>query len=163
QAEPVAAAEPTAPAEPMAPAEPVAPVESNAAAEFTAAAEAPAQPGPVGPAPAAEEAPVFPPAFPPAFEVPDGPPSEGDDERAAHTFGTEADILVHPVAAAVSAPLPPAPRRTGRRHAGKPSGDGSGASKGRRAKGDRHYDWLWEVVGILICLVIALAVFYFVQ
>ncbi|WP_182906364.1 RNA polymerase sigma factor [Microbispora sp. H13382] len=149
--------------------------------------EAPAQSGMVAPAPAAEEATVFPPAFPPAFpqsvefplppaepiapasvrddvrdEVPDEPPSERDGEHAAHTFGTEADILVHPVVAAVSVPLPAAPRRPGRRHAGKPSGDG-GASKGRRAKGDRHYDWLWEVVGILICLVIALAVFYFVQ
>ncbi|WP_036331245.1 hypothetical protein, partial [Microbispora sp. ATCC PTA-5024] len=26
--------------------------------------------------------------------------------------------------------------------------------------GDKHYDWLWELVGFLICLAIALIVFF---
>ncbi|WP_182875326.1 hypothetical protein [Microbispora sp. H10670] len=34
------------------------------------------------------------------------------------------------------------------------------AGKGPRKKSDRHYDWLWEVVGFLICLIIALVVFF---
>ncbi|MEU8174520.1 hypothetical protein AB0C14_16695 [Microbispora hainanensis] len=37
---------------------------------------------------------------------------------------------------------------------------GNATRKGRRGKGDRHYDWLWEAVGILICLIIALVVFF---
>ncbi|MEU8056863.1 hypothetical protein [Microbispora bryophytorum] len=65
-------------------------------------------------------------------------------------------------------------RSTGSKHAGKSSGGGNGASKsaskgasksmrkGRRGKGDRHYDWLWETVGIVICLIIALIVFFYV-
>ncbi|WP_169947398.1 hypothetical protein [Microbispora sp. H11081] len=101
-------------------------------------------------------------AEPPALaEVPDERPSAGEVERLTQTFRPEPDVQLHPVAAAVSRPLPAASRTPARRHRGKPSGNG--ASKRRRAKGDRHYDWLWEVVGILICLVIALIVFYFVQ
>ncbi|GAA4207960.1 hypothetical protein [Microbispora amethystogenes] len=34
------------------------------------------------------------------------------------------------------------------------------AGKGSRKKSDRHYDWLWEAVGFLICLIIALVVFF---
>ncbi|GLW24565.1 hypothetical protein Mame01_46080 [Microbispora amethystogenes] len=34
------------------------------------------------------------------------------------------------------------------------------AGKGPGKKSDRHYDWLWEVVGFLICLIIALVVFF---
>ncbi|XVQ84603.1 hypothetical protein ACQP2K_38230 [Microbispora siamensis] len=102
------------------------------------------------------------------------PPAEADGERAAEEPPAKTDILVHPAAAAVPVPAPAASRRpsrrntasrktasrnTGSKHAGKPSG-GNGAGRGRRVKGDRHYDWLWEVVGILICLIIALVVFF---
>ncbi|MEV4294568.1 hypothetical protein [Microbispora rosea] len=108
------------------------------------------------------------------------PPVETSGTRAVTASGTESDALVHPAVAATSAPPAAASRRPARKHAGKPSGAGSGASrgassgagsgagrgassgtrKGRRVKGDRHYDWLWETVGILICLIIALVVFF---
>ncbi|WP_182899679.1 hypothetical protein [Microbispora sp. H10830] len=100
-------------------------------------------------------------------------PAETDGEHAAEASATETDVLVHRAAAAVPVP-PAAARRPGRKHtagrspgskhAGTSSGDGAskGRSKGRRVKGDRHFDWLWEVVGILICLIIALIVFFYV-
>lgn len=104
------------------------------------------------------------------------PPVETSGARAVTASGTETDALVHPAVAAISVPPAAASRRPVRKHAGKPSGAGSGASrgassgagrgassgtrKGRRVKGDRHYDWLWEAVGILICLIIALIVFF---
>ncbi|MFI7031430.1 hypothetical protein ACIBK1_22185 [Microbispora rosea] len=104
------------------------------------------------------------------------PPVETSGTRAVTASGTETDALVHPAVAAISAPPAAASRRPARKHAGKPSGAVSGASrgassgagrgasngtrKGRRGKGDRHYDWLWEAVGILICLIIALIVFF---
>ncbi|MFF4127689.1 hypothetical protein ACFYYP_29535 [Microbispora rosea] len=96
------------------------------------------------------------------------PPVETSGARAVTASGTETDALVHPAVAAISAPPAAASRRPARKHTGKPSGAGSGASrgasngtrKGRRVKGDRHYDWLWEAVGILICLIIALIVFF---
>ncbi|WP_432925770.1 hypothetical protein ACQPZZ_33740 [Microbispora sp. CA-135349] len=117
--------------------------------------------------------------------VADVPPSpRTDGERAAGNPAEKPDILVHPAAAAVPAPAPAGTRRAGRKrtagkkaagknttgkntsgtntaskHAGKPSG-GDSAGKGRRVKRDRHYDWLWEVVGILICLIIAVIVFF---
>ncbi|GLX07244.1 hypothetical protein [Microbispora sp. NBRC 16548] len=103
-------------------------------------------------------------------------PAETDGEHAAEASATETGALVHPAAAAV--PVPPAAasrrpgrkhtagRSTGSKHAGRSSGGGDsagkGMSKGRRVKGDRHFDWLWEVVGILICLIIALIVFFYV-
>ncbi len=103
-------------------------------------------------------------------------PAETDGEHAAGASATETGALVHPAAAAV--PVPPAAasrrpgrkhtagRSTGSKHTGRSSGGGNGASKGmskgRRVKGDRHFDWLWEVVGILICLIIALIVFFYV-
>ncbi|MEU6429264.1 hypothetical protein ABZ860_25490 [Microbispora sp. NPDC046973] len=118
------------------------------------------------PAPQEAERPAEP--FLPAEE----PQAETDGARAADTSATEADALVHPAAAAVPVPRAVTSRRPSRKHAGRPSGGGSGTSKsrgtskgkgtskGRRVKGERHYDWLWEVVGILICLIIALVVFF---
>ncbi|MEV5740384.1 hypothetical protein AB0L30_10040 [Microbispora rosea] len=104
------------------------------------------------------------------------PPVETSGPRAVTASGTETDALVHPAVAAISVPPDAASRRPARKHAGKPSGAVSGASrgassgagrgasngtrKGRRVKADRHYDWLWEAVGILICLIIALIVFF---
>ncbi|MGI5154861.1 hypothetical protein [Microbispora sp. CA-102843] len=131
------------------------------------------------PAPQEAEQPAEP--FRPAEGVVDAPPSaETDGERAAEPSATDTDALVHPAATAVPVPAPATSRRSGRKHtaskntaskntasrhtgskhAGKPSGGGNRASRGRRVKGDRHYDWLWEVVGILICLIIALVVFF---
>ncbi|MBE3007621.1 hypothetical protein IL992_00190 [Microbispora sp. NEAU-D428] len=97
------------------------------------------------------------------------PPAEADGERAAEEPPAKTDTLVHPAAAVVPVPAPAASRRpsrrstasrhTGSKRAGRPAG-GKSAGRSRRGKGDRHYDWLWEVVGILICLIIALIVFF---
>ncbi|TQS26797.1 hypothetical protein [Microbispora sp. KK1-11] len=112
------------------------------------------------------------------FRAAEEPPAETTGEHAAEASATATDALVHPAAAVV--PVPPsapsrrpghkhtagrstAGRSTGSKHAGKSSGGdgaGRGMARGRRVKGDRHYDWLWEVVGILICLIIALIVFF---
>ncbi|GGO05104.1 hypothetical protein GCM10010116_10260 [Microbispora rosea subsp. aerata] len=107
-------------------------------------------------------------------EVADAPPSaRTDDDPAGAAFATNTDPLVHPVVKAVTATPPavsPRPgrahtsrhtqgRNSGSKHAGRSSGRNNTA-KSRRGKGDRHYDWLWEVVGILICLIIALIVFF---
>ncbi|MEV7806093.1 hypothetical protein AB0O28_24415 [Microbispora sp. NPDC088329] len=122
-------------------------------------------------------------AFAPA--PPQADPAAGEHAEPFQTawVADKPDVLVHPAAAAVPAPAPAGTRRAGRKrtagkkaagtnttgkntsgtntaskHAGKPSG-GDSAGKGRRVKRDRHYDWLWEVVGILICLIIAVIVF----
>ncbi|OPG09620.1 hypothetical protein [Microbispora sp. GKU 823] len=97
------------------------------------------------------------------------PSAEADGDRAVEEPPAKTDTLVHPAAAAVRVPAPAASRRPGRKHTasrntasrstGRPYGE-NGAGRGRRGKGDRHYDWLWEVVGILICLIIALIVFF---
>ncbi|WP_405394539.1 hypothetical protein [Microbispora hainanensis] len=110
-------------------------------------------------------------------------PVETYGARAVEASSTENDVLIHPAVAALSVPRPAAPRRPARKHAGRTSGGsgankskstgnatrkstskskgtGTGTRKSRRGKGDRHYDWLWEAVGILICLIIALIVFF---
>lgn len=50
-------------------------------------------------------------------------------------------------------------KRTGTKHTGTKHTGKSGGAGGRRGR-DRHYDWLWEVGGFLICLIIALIVFF---
>ncbi|MBO4272975.1 hypothetical protein, partial [Microbispora triticiradicis] len=83
-----------------------------------------------------------------------------------------------PAAVPAASPVAPA-RKDGKRSAKKKhttkkqttTGNAGGAGnaeatgvrptgKGPRRKSDRHYDWLWEVAGFLICLIIALVVFF---
>ncbi|GAA1310682.1 hypothetical protein Psi02_39200 [Planotetraspora silvatica] len=87
----------------------------------------------------------------------------------------DTEISNTPVAEALVAapPAPPAPAETDlpenepaatveaetpEQQATKP---GARLKKRKKAKsGERHYDWLWELVGFLICLAIALIVFF---
>ncbi|GAA4578597.1 hypothetical protein GCM10023194_01900 [Planotetraspora phitsanulokensis] len=130
-------------------------------AAVTAPAPAPASPPAPAPAPtpAPSEADATFDAFRPA--EPDPAPSAGISAAppvmpavtAAKPAPAEPAAPVQPESEPAAAVEPKAPEQ-----AAKPEGR---PKKRKKAKTrDRHYDWVWELVGFLICLAIALIVFF---
>ncbi|MEU8198657.1 hypothetical protein AB0C10_33235 [Microbispora amethystogenes] len=131
----------------------------------------------------------YPAAFP-EDRAPEAPQAEADaldpTPAPATASGTSATAsaaaAASPTAVPASSPVAPG-RKDGKRTAKKHTNTGGtkkagstkekagstgnageagarAAGKGSRKKSDRHYDWLWEAVGFLICLIIALVVFF---
>jgi hypothetical protein len=61
----------------------------------------------------------------------------------------------------------PATRQTGKQPSGKSGKSGkpvrkggAAATRGRKPRRGRHHDWAWEAVGFLVCVAVAMAVFF---
>ncbi|MFI6788326.1 hypothetical protein ACIBG4_13450 [Nonomuraea sp. NPDC050383] len=55
---------------------------------------------------------------------------------------------------------PPKPLRSGRDAPPRPPRSGKGAPRKGRPRPRRHHDWAWELIGFLICVAIAMIVFF---
>ncbi|MEV0198402.1 hypothetical protein, partial [Nonomuraea sp. NPDC050691] len=53
---------------------------------------------------------------------------------------------------------PPRPLRSGKGAPGK--GAPRKGARPRPRRGQRHHDWAWELIGFLMCVVIAMIVFF---
>ncbi|GII55796.1 hypothetical protein Pth03_41850 [Planotetraspora thailandica] len=91
-------------------------------------------------------------------------PPEADDRAAASNVVTaDAPSASKTVEAAADAPaqlVPVETVETAEREAPQKPREKKAKPAKRKNKGDRHYDWLWELVGFLVCVAIALIVFF---
>ncbi|MGW0478675.1 hypothetical protein [Nonomuraea sp. NPDC003214] len=90
----------------------------------------------------------------PVYRMPLPPePPAAPDAPSASTTEPEQDSVSEPQARPAPAPRrTPAPRRA--------SGSGKAVRRPKGKKRRRHHDWAWELTGFLICVVIAMIVFF---
>ncbi|TKK88603.1 hypothetical protein FDA94_13085 [Herbidospora galbida] len=81
------------------------------------------------------------------------PVADDDLPQGSTTIDAPESALVRAVqtGSLPEAPLDPPPLLPARSHSGR---------RAPKAKPERHHDWAWELIGFLICLAIALAVFF---
>lgn len=100
-----------------------------------------------------------------------GSTSSGKPGEAGKAKAGAADLLVteprrprpagrEPAQPASRKPQPPASRKPAQPASRKPQGRKPVPAKPRKKRRERHHDWAWELAGFLICVAIAMIVFF---